>query len=195
MTWGVERKPLGERRSVCSSGAFDYAARECAWLKELRGVELNTRGRYAVMAMADLARFCADQPSVPLSAIAERQMISLAYLEQLFGKLRRAGLVESVRGRSGGYRLARTPDGITVAEVMAAVAESTHMTRCGVEAGEPCLAGKRCLTHDLWDALGEHIDQFLAGVTLQQVLDGRIGRARQPIPPPNVVFSGGLVSR
>ncbi len=68
-------------------------------------MELNTRGRYAVMAMADLARACADAPSAPLSGIAERQMISLAYLEQLFGKLRRAGLVESVRGRAGGYRL------------------------------------------------------------------------------------------
>jgi Rrf2 family transcriptional regulator, iron-sulfur cluster assembly transcription factor len=168
---------------------------KCCVDLETRGVELNTRGRYAVMAMADLARGCVDTPSMPLSAIAERQMISLAYLEQLFGKLRKAGLVESVRGRSGGYRLARGAGTITVADVMTAVAENTAMTRCGVDAGEPCLAGKRCLTHDLWDALGDHIDQFLAGVTLQQLIDGRVGRARGPFPPPPVVFTGGVVTR
>ena len=160
-------------------------------------MELNTRGRYAVMAMADLARSCADAEtgSVPLSAIAERQMISLAYLEQLFARLRRAELVDSVRGRSGGYRLARPAVTITVADVMAAVAETTEMTRCGIEAGEPCLAGKRCLTHGLWDALGDHIDQFLANVTLQQVIDGRISRTPLPVAAPEVIFSGGLVTR
>jgi Rrf2 family transcriptional regulator, iron-sulfur cluster assembly transcription factor len=158
-------------------------------------VELNTRGRYAVMAMADLARSCADAPSAPLSGIAERQMISLAYLEQLFGKLRRAGLVESMRGRAGGYRLARPAAAITIADVMAAVAENTDMTRCGIEAGEPCLAGKRCLTHGLWDALGDHIDQFLSGITLQQLVDGTVGRSSATMPPPAVVFSGGIVTR
>ncbi len=158
-------------------------------------MELNTRGRYAVMAMADLARICMEAPSAPLSGIAERQMISLAYLEQLFGKLRRARLVESVRGRAGGYRLARSASAITVAEVMAAVSESTHMTRCGVDAGEPCLAGKRCLTHGLWDALGDHINQFLSDITLQQVVDGRFGRATPTMPPPAVVFTGGIVAR
>ena len=158
-------------------------------------MELNTRGRYAVMAMGDLARSCQDASSVPLSAIAERQMISLAYLEQLFAKLRRANLIESARGRSGGYRLARPAAAITVAEVMAAVAESTAMTRCGFEASEPCLAGKRCMTHDLWDALGEHIDQFLSNVTLQQLVDGRITRGAMPVSAPEVVFSGGIVAR
>ena len=158
-------------------------------------MELNTRGRYAVMAMADLALSCAEVASVPLSSIAERQQISLAYLEQLFSKLRRAELVESERGRSGGYRLARSADTITIGEVMAAVAESTDMTRCGIAAGEPCLAGKRCLTHGLWDALGEHIDQFLAGVTLQNLIDGRIGRSPVPILAPEVVFTGGIVTR
>jgi Rrf2 family transcriptional regulator, iron-sulfur cluster assembly transcription factor len=151
------------------------------------------------MAMADLARACADVPSAPLSGIAERQMISLAYLEQLFGKLRRAGLVESVRGRAGGYSLARAANAITVADIMAAVAETTDMTRCGIEAGEPCLAGKRCLTHGLWDALGDHIDQFLTSITLQQVVDGSIGRApgkaSTGMPPPAVVFTGGVVTR
>ena len=134
-------------------------------------MELNTRGRYAVMAMADLAKYGADG-SLPLPAIAERQQISLAYLEQLFLKLRRAGLVESARGRSGGYRLGRPAGAISVADVMAAVEEDTRMTRCGGEAAKPCMAGQRCLTHGLWDALGDQIASFLENVTLQEVLDG-----------------------
>jgi Rrf2 family iron-sulfur cluster assembly transcriptional regulator len=134
-------------------------------------VELNTRGRYAVMAMADLAKHGA-KAALPLPAIAERQQISLAYLEQLFLKLRRAGLVESARGRSGGYRLGRPANAISVADVMAAVEEDTRMTRCGGEAAKPCLPGQRCLTHGLWDALGDQIASFLENVTLQEVLDG-----------------------
>ncbi|HJU32610.1 MAG TPA: Rrf2 family transcriptional regulator [Hyphomicrobiaceae bacterium] len=134
-------------------------------------VELNTRGRYAVTAMADLARYGADG-ALALSAIAERQQISLAYLEQLFLKLRRAGLVESARGRFGGYRLGRPASTISVAEIMAAVEEDMRMTRCGGEAAKPCLPGQRCLTHGLWDALGEEIATFLAGVKLQEVIDG-----------------------
>ncbi len=158
-------------------------------------MELNTRGRYAVMAIADLAKACADGGLVPLSAIAERQMISLAYLEQLFAKLRRAGLVDSERGRAGGYRLARPAHAMSVADVMTAVAETTDMTRCGAEAGAPCLGGKRCMTHQLWEALGDHIDQFLAGVTIQQVLDGEVGCKRPPMLAPHVVFTGGVVLR
>jgi Rrf2 family iron-sulfur cluster assembly transcriptional regulator len=134
-------------------------------------LELNTKGRYAVMAMADLAKHDGADP-VPLSAVAERQHISLAYLEQLFLRLRRAGLVNSERGRAGGYRLSRDAASITVAEVMAAVEEGTRMTRCAGELGTPCLPGERCLTHGLWDALGEHIGDFLAGVTLKDVLEG-----------------------
>jgi Rrf2 family protein len=134
-------------------------------------VELNTKGRYAVTAMADLAKHGAGD-AVPLSAIAERQHISLAYLEQLFAKLRRAGLVESARGRAGGYRLARPAASITVAEVMRAVEEGIRMTRCAGEHSVPCMAGQRCLTHGLWDALGDQIASFLDGVSLQEVLDG-----------------------
>ena len=119
-------------------------------------MELNTKGRYAVTAMADLAKYGAGD-AVPLSAIAERQQISLAYLEQLFFKLRRAGLVESARGRSGGYRLGRPAASITVAEIMRAVEEGIRMTRCGGEDAPPCMAGQRCLTHGLWDALGDQI--------------------------------------
>jgi Rrf2 family protein len=134
-------------------------------------MELNTRGRYAVMAMADLAKH-AVEPALPLPVIAERQQISLAYLEQLFVKLRRAGLVESARGRLGGYRLARPAAQISVAEIMTAVAEDTRMTRCGGELSQPCLGGQRCLTHGLWDALGEHILAFLEQVTLAEVIAG-----------------------
>jgi Rrf2 family protein len=138
---------------------------------EPKAVELNTKGRYAVTAMADLAKYGAGD-AMPLSAIAERQQISLAYLEQLFSKLRRAGLVESARGRSGGYRLARPAAGISVAEVLRAVEEGIRMTRCGGEESAPCMSGKRCLTHGLWDALGDQIATFLDSVTLQEVIDG-----------------------
>jgi len=134
-------------------------------------VELNTKGRYAVMAMADLAKFGAGD-ALPLSSIAERQQISLAYLEQLFVKLRRAQLVESARGRSGGYRLGRPAASISVAEIMAAVEEGVRMTRCHGEDATPCVTGQRCLTHGLWDALGEQILAFLDSITLAEVVDG-----------------------
>lgn len=152
-------------------------------------MELNTRGRYAVTAMADLAKHGADG-ALALSTIAERQQISLAYLEQLFLKLRRTGLVESARGRSGGYRLGRPASTISVAEIMAAVEEDIRMTRCGGEEAKPCMPGKRCLTHGLWDALGEQIAAFLESVTLQEVIDGipaakQVIRAgRHPAAPP-----------
>ena len=134
-------------------------------------MELNTKGRYAVMAMADLAKYAGGE-ALPLSAIAERQQISLAYLEQLFSKLRRAGLVESARGRSGGYRLGRPAASISVAEIMAAVDEGVRMTRCHGEDATPCVAGQRCLTHGLWDALGEQIAAFLKAITLREVIEG-----------------------
>ena len=137
-------------------------------------MELNTKGRYAVMAMADLAKH-AGVGAMSLSAIAKRQHLSSAYLEQLFGRLRRAGLVESQRGRSGGYRLVRPAAQITIAEIMDAVAEPVRMTRCiGVE-GHGCVGDERCITHDLWRALGDHIADFLDAVSLQNVIDGMPG--------------------
>jgi Rrf2 family transcriptional regulator, iron-sulfur cluster assembly transcription factor len=146
-------------------------------------VELNTKGRYAVTAMADLAKFGAAG-AVPLSAIAERQHISLAYLEQLFAKLRRAGLVQSERGRAGGYRLGRPAEKIRVAEIMRAVDEGVRMTRCAGENAAPCIPGNRCLTHGLWDALGEQITWFLESVTLEEVIGGiapfKLGRGQTP---------------
>jgi len=140
-------------------------------------VELNTRGRYAVMAMADLARHDGSQ-AVPLSAIAERQSLSVAYLEQIFLRLRRAGLVGSARGRSGGYHLGRPAAEISIAAIMQAVEEQTRMTRCMGEEGVGCLGPDKCLTHGLWHALGGHIRHFLSGVTLAQVLAGDV-----PQPP------------
>ncbi len=138
-------------------------------------MELNTRGRYAVMAMADLARQGGDA-AVPLSQISERQRITVAYLEQLFQQLRRAGLVDSARGRSGGYKLGRPARDITVAEVMAAVDEGVRMTRCAGSMGEPCMAGERCLTHDLWAALGAEIEAFLTRISLDDVINGLPGQ-------------------
>src|SRR5215468_5942335 len=129
--------------------------------------------------MADLARYGADA-ALALPMIAERQQISLAYLEQLFLRLRRAGLVASARGRSGGYRLGRPATSITVAEIMAAVEEDIRMTRCNGEMEKPCMPGQRCLTHGLWNALGDQIAAFLHGVTLKEVIDG-IPAAKQAV--------------
>lgn len=150
-------------------------------------MDLNTKGRYAVMAMADLAKH-ADCDAVPLSQIADRQRVSLAYLEQIFARLRRAGLVVSVRGRTGGYRLGRAASTISVAEVMAAVEEEVRMTRCTGEHGAPCLGHERCLTHGLWDALGDQIAHFLAHVTLQDVIDGIPDSVRAVPARPRPVF-------
>jgi Rrf2 family protein len=150
-------------------------------------VDLNTKGRYAVMAMADLAKH-ADCDAVPLSQIADRQRVSLAYLEQIFARLRRADLVVSVRGRTGGYRLGRAASTISVAEVMAAVEEEVRMTRCTGEHGAPCLGHERCLTHGLWDALGDQIAHFLAHVTLQDVIDGIPDSVRAVPARPRPVF-------
>lgn len=123
------------------------------------------------MAMADLAKNEGDM-AVPLSAIAERQHLSMAYLEQIFVRLRRAGLVESARGRSGGYRLGRPAAEISVAEIMTAVEEETRMTRCMGEDSAGCNGESKCLTHNLWHALGDHILDFLSSVSLREVLDG-----------------------
>lgn len=130
------------------------------------------------MAMADLARQ-GGEAAVPLSQISERQRITVAYLEQLFQQLRRAGLVESARGRAGGYRLGRPAREITVAEVMAAVDEGVRMTRCMGHESESCMAGERCLTHNLWEALGAEIASFLEGVSLEDVINGL--PRRQPV--------------
>ena len=157
-------------------------------------MELNTKGRYAVMAMADIAKQAgslAGADAIPLSQIAERQRISLADLEQLFLRLRRAGLVESARGRAGGYRLVRPASTITVAEVMAAVEEDVRMTRCDGDAGVPCLGAERCLTHGLWDALGDEIGAFFQRVTLDDVVSGKLSRRHAHGPSTPMVQAEG----
>lgn len=122
------------------------------------------------MAMADLARH-SDGNAVRLAAISERQQLSLAYLEQLFVKLRRAGLVESMRGPGGGYRLAHDAHDIMISAIMEAVEEPVKMTRCHLDDSIGCVGDSRCLTHDLWRALGDHIVGFLGGVSLGDVVD------------------------
>lgn len=122
------------------------------------------------MAMADLATH-AHGETVPLAAIAARQQLSLSYLEQLFSKLRRAGLVESSRGPGGGYRLKSAAHGIFIFDIMRAVEEPLRMTRCHLETTGGCVGDSRCLTHDLWHALGDHIAGFLGSVSLGDVLD------------------------
>ena len=140
-------------------------------------MRLSTKGRYAVMAMADLARRESEAVrAVALADIAQRQEISLSYLEQLFSRLRRKGLVTSARGPGGGYRLARGAEATTIAEIVHAVDEPLHATRC--DAGKGCMVkGERCLTHDLWADLGDRIEDYLASVSLADVAGGRLRRA------------------
>lgn len=144
-------------------------------------MKLTTKGRYAVTAMLDLALHDEKGP-INLADIARRQEISLAYLEQLFSKLKRSSLVESSRGPGGGYRLKRPADAISVRDVINAVDEPVDATRCGGQ--ENCQGELRCLTHDLWEELNTQISDFLNGVTLGELIRRKIVRqisARQDI--------------
>jgi Rrf2 family iron-sulfur cluster assembly transcriptional regulator len=160
-------------------------------------MQLSTRGRYAVMAMTDLASRqtagCECGP-ICLAEIAGRQQLSLAYLEQLFGKLRRAGLVASARGPGGGYRLARASEAIAIADIVAAVDEPIRATRCEEGSGgcmaapTPGTGAGKCQTHDLWFELGLQIELFLRGISLADVVAQRVrgravGLARDPARP------------
>lgn len=146
-------------------------------------MKLSTRGRYAVMALADIAHNSSGEP-VTLGEIAGRQDISLAYLEQLFAKLRRGALVESVRGPGGGYRLARSADDIRVADIIMAVDEPLKVTRCEEYSPRGCVGGTRCLTHDLWEELGRQIHVFLAAVSLADVINKRVLGMSAPVVSP-----------
>ena len=141
-------------------------------------MHLSTKGRYAVMAMADLARRQDEAVrAVALADIAARQEISLSYLEQLFARLRRQGLVKSARGPGGGYRLARTPEDTNIADIVTAVDEPLRATRCNVKVGKGCMAkGERCMTHDLWEEMGRQMQGYLASVSLADVIAGRVGQ-------------------
>lgn len=130
-------------------------------------MRLTTKGRYAVTAMLDLALHEAQGP-ISLADISDRQGISLSYLEQLFAKLRRHDLVRSVRGPGGGYQLAGGAEAISVAQVVDAVSESMDATRCQGKVG--CQSGEVCLTHHLWEDLSGQIHQFLADITLADLV-------------------------
>ncbi|MEM7226101.1 MAG: Rrf2 family transcriptional regulator [Pseudomonadota bacterium] len=137
-------------------------------------MKLSTKGRYAVMALVDLASQGADRP-VTLAEIADRQDISLSYLEQLFAKLRRGGLVTSVRGPGGGYLLAQSAEDTRISDVILAVDQPTPTSRC--TPGQPfgCRDNSsRCLSHDLWEQLGHQILTFLSSVSLADVVEGKV---------------------
>lgn len=146
-------------------------------------MKLSTKGRYAVTAMADLALAAqeaqarnAEADYVSLADISERQQISVAYLEQIFARLRRAGLVESVRGPGGGYRLARAAADTRVSDIMSAVDEALNAAKCGDASASSGCGGSReaCLTHDLWEQLSAHVHVFLHGVSLADVVGRRL---------------------
>lgn len=155
-------------------------------------MKLSTKGRYAVMAMVDLATHSKGQP-VALADIAERQEISLSYLEQLFAKLRRGGLVRSVRGPGGGYLPAHPITETRVADIILAVDEPIRATRCAPGSPSGCRQNRsRCLTHDLWEELGNQIHLYLSTVSLADVCERRIlgsSRAfvRDAVPAPVAV--------
>lgn len=130
-------------------------------------MRLSTKGRYAVTAMLDLAIHAGKGP-VTLADISQCQGISLSYLEQLFAKLRRDGLVEGVRGPGGGYRLAKPAQEISIADIIGAVDEKVDATLC--EGKENCQDGERCLTHDLWSSLSAQIFNYLASINLADFL-------------------------
>jgi Rrf2 family iron-sulfur cluster assembly transcriptional regulator len=145
-------------------------------------MRLSTKGRYAVMAMADLAGHESGR-AVSLADIARRQEISLSYLEQLFAKLRRHGLVKSARGPGGGYRLSRPADEVRVADIIVAVDEPIRATRC-LPGTKGCMtASIRCVTHDLWEELGQQIHVFLSSISLADVVDRRVLGRAQPCRP------------
>ena len=143
-------------------------------------MRLTTKGRFAVTAMLDLALREAAGP-VTLAGISERQGISLSYLEQLFGKLRKGGLVKSVRGPGGGYRLTLSAAQTRIADIILAVDEPLRATACRAGETNGCHSKRgRCLTHDLWEELGNHIYLFLSSVTLADVVERKvIGRGKE----------------
>jgi Rrf2 family iron-sulfur cluster assembly transcriptional regulator len=146
-------------------------------------MRLTTKGRFAVTAMIDLALRGEDGP-VALASVSERQKISLSYLEQLFGKLRRFKLVDSVRGPGGGYCIARPLNQLTVAEIIRAVDEQLDATQCGGR--ENCHDEHRCMTHDLWSTLNAKMYDYLASVTLGELVERQ--KAKLAAQPSTIVL-------
>lgn len=137
-------------------------------------MKLTSKGRYAVTAMIDIA-LNQEKGAITLSLISERQGISLSYLEQLFSKLKKSGLVSSARGPGGGYRLSRVAADISISEIIRAVDESVDARKCGGKAN--CQGGEECLSHELWSELSDTIDSFLKSITLQDV----VNKKRTPV--------------
>ena len=138
-------------------------------------MKLSTKGRYAVMAMVDIGLHARFSAPVPLSEIAERQEISVSYLEQLFGKLRKVGLVKSIRGPGGGYIITHSLEETRIADIILAVDEPIRATRCVPGSPGGCKKDKsRCLTHDLWAELSNHIHMYLSSVKLRDVVEKRV---------------------
>lgn len=165
-------------------------------------MHLSTRGRYAVMAMLDLAELSkTSSRPVTLAQIAERQQISLSYLEQLFARLRRADVVDSVRGPGGGYQISRPLNLLMLSDIINAVDEVVDVTRCGVNdakgpaQGRGCVHGGKCNAHDLWNALGGHIAGFMSRISLQMVLDGEVTSDFSILPPQELDSVGDLTIR
>lgn len=159
-------------------------------------MNLSTKGRYAVMAMVDLATQGQDKP-VGLAAIAGRQEIALAYLEQIFARLKKAGLVASVRGPGGGYKLGKSASEMSVAEIMFAADEPIKMTRCESDSHHGCMAAKaRCLTHDLWEGLTAQMRLYLGSITLADVCARRVQQKfpRAHASPEMMMFAKGVAS-
>ena len=138
-------------------------------------MKLTSKGRYAVTAILDIALNSNSGP-VSLADISERQSISLSYLEQLFAKLRRDGLVKSVRGPGGGYRLGLPPSEISVAMIISAVNENVNVTRC--YGNSNCKGGDECLTHSLWEGLSMRIENFLSEITLAELVEQRTNKIK-----------------
>lgn len=143
---------------------------------------LSTKGRYAVMAMVDLATQPQEKP-VALASIAERQEIPLAYLEQIFAKLKRAGIVTSNRGPGGGYRLGKAAEKISISAVVNAAEEDISVTRCHGASGDGCMKSTtaRCVTHDLWDGLERQIEHYFESLSLADVCARKV-RDKFPAP-------------
>lgn len=137
-------------------------------------MKLSTKGRYAVTAMVDLAYY-SKSGSVKILEIAERQELPVPYLEQIFAKLKRADLVDSIRGPSGGYTLNRKPQDISIADIILAVEEPVRITKCQGDHSAPCRIDKtQCLTHDLWQGLETNIQTYLENITLLDIVEGRV---------------------
>ena len=153
-------------------------------------MRLSTKGRYAVMAMIDLASHSDGRP-VSLADIAARQEISLSYLEQLFARLRKGGLVKSVRGPGGGYLLAFPAESTRIADIILAVDEPIRTTRCFLGSPTGCHANRsRCETHDLWEELGNQIHRFLSSVSVADVINRRMLGTGLPIVPAVIGAAG-----